>query len=75
MTICVLGKFQKGSSQCLPCGQNTKSLPGKDGCDTNNCMFKPADDVVYDLTKLSRPGGPMIEALLYRPSLPWRPRR
>lgn len=74
---CKEGTFAaaKGSSQCLPCGQNTKSLPGKDGCDTNNCMFKPADDVVYDLSKLSRPGGPMIEALFYRPSLPWRPRR
>lgn len=65
---------EKGSAECLPCGQNTKSLPDKDGCDTNNCMFKPADDVLYDLSKLSRPGGPMIEALFYRPSLPWQRR-
>ena len=67
MTTCVFSTFQMGSERCLKCGNNTKSLPNNDGCDTNNCTFKPADDVQYDLNKLSRPGGSMIKALLYRP--------
>ena len=56
--------FQEGSETCLKCGNQTKSLPGKDGCTTNGCNFTAAPGVVYDLNKLSRPFGPMIEVVL-----------
>ena len=49
---------------CLRCGNHTKSLPRKDGCNTSGCIFTAASGVVYDLNKLSRPGGPMIEVVL-----------
>ena len=55
-----------GSETCLPCGANTTVYPGKDGCDTNDCKFTPAEGVEYDLSGLSREDGPMIKALLYR---------
>lgn len=50
---------------CLECGNNTKSFPKKDGCTTSGCNFTASPGVVYDLNKLSRPGGPMIEVVLY----------
>ena len=54
-----------GSETCLRCGNNTTVYPGKDGCGTNDCKFVPAEGVEYDLSRLSRPYGPMIEALGY----------
>ncbi|KAK2552323.1 Endosome/lysosome-associated apoptosis and autophagy regulator family member 2 [Acropora cervicornis] len=55
-----------GSETCMPCGENTTVYPGKDGCDTNDCKFTPAEGVEYDLSALSREDGPMVKALLYR---------
>jgi len=67
--------YQKGSKACLPCGSNTKAFPTKDGCDSNGCKFTAAPGVEYDLSRLSRPGGPMIEVLPYQPGPPPRGRR
>ena len=55
--------LQQGTSKCLRCGQNTKSTKNKDGCDPMGCKFSPKGDVHYDLSMLSRPGGPMFRVI------------
>ena len=60
--------FQPGSAACLRCGNNTQAFKAHDGCSMNGCKFTAAKGVEYDLNKLSRPGGPMIEVLYYQPT-------
>ncbi|KAJ7337223.1 hypothetical protein OS493_010080 [Desmophyllum pertusum] len=62
----VTSQLRREARHVLKCGNNTKALPNKDGCDTHGCNFTAAPGVVYDLNKLSRPGGPMIEILFHQ---------
>lgn len=58
---CPEGTFSNstGTSQCTPCGPNTKSKPDRTDCDYMNCQYSPRPGLTFDLMPLQATGGDM----------------
>lgn len=57
--------LQYGSRECTPCGSGTTSKKTRDGCDYNDCTFKAAPGVLYNLSPLKVVNGSMHKAKTY----------